>query len=629
MCGIAGIYFKRTADPADIQRFRECASLIRHRGPDAHGEILSDSVFLSHFRLKILDLTDNANQPFPHGSSRSCIVFNGEIYNFRELADKFGIATQTRSDTEVLYRLFDSKGVDVLAELNGIFAFAHWDSQRRKLTLCRDRFGVKPLYFSETAEYLAFASEAKVLYAFQSEISIDRQVLSEFMWCGSSVGNSTIVKGVKKLPPGHILEISADEPDVKTSQFWSVRRNRQADSVDSSRLTQVRTRTRELLESAVERQCISDVPVGAYLSGGIDSSIVVALAARHLGGRLDTFSVAFKDADHSELELAKMTAQMYGTNHNEVHVSPADIIGSLDDIVFQYDEPFADPAALPLFLLAHQIYGSISVVLQGDGADELFGGYGRHLDLSQKWLRRFMFSIAALVSRNAARRASMRQRSSAIWAWPAWRRMALMVCGPPESYSELVLAQQIAAAEPAPNPFAYYKDIYDSVRSADSLQEMLLTDMQIILPNTFLEKVDKVSMLHAIEARVPYLDNDLAEFVMALPSGAKVSGGKTKTLLRAACGDLIPPEVLHAKKVSFGTPMGEWLRGDLYDFARDTIANARENCEDILDIGLLQRLLREHRDKAANHSGVLWRSIVLIRWLDIYRAKYGMKVNVQ
>ena len=583
---------------------------------------------LSHYRLKILDLTDNANQPFPHGSSRSCIVFNGEIYNFRELADKFGIATQTRSDTEVLYQLFDSKGVDALADLNGIFAFAHWDSKLRKLTLCRDRFGVKPLYFSETADYLAFASEAKVLYAFQSEISLDRQVLSEFMWFGSSVGNSTIVKGVKKLPPGHILEISADKSDAATSQFWSVRRNRQDDSVDSSDLNQVRSRTRELLESAVQRQCISDVPVGAYLSGGIDSSLVVALAARHLDGRLDTFSVAFKDSDHSELELARMTAEMYQTNHNEVHVSAADIVGSLDDIVFQYDEPFADPAALPLFLMAHQICGSIHVVLQGDGADELFGGYGRHLDLSQKWLRRFMLPVASLISRNATYRGVMRRRSSAIWARPAWRRMALMVCGTPESDPESVLAGQIVRAQPTPNPFAYYRDIYESVRSADSLQEMLHTDMQVILPNTFLEKVDKVSMLHAIEARVPFLDNDLAEFVMTLPGGVKVTNGQTKALLRAACGDLIPTEVLHARKVSFGTPMGAWLRGDLYDFARTTIANARDNCESILDIALLERLLQAHRDNAANHSGVIWRSIVLIRWLEMYRSKIGVNVKV-
>ena len=583
---------------------------------------------MSHFRLKILDLTDNANQPFPRGASRSCIVFNGEIYNFRQLADKFDVATETRSDTEVLYKLFDSKGVDALADLNGIFAFAHWDSELRKLTLCRDRFGVKPLYFCETAEYLAFASEAKVLYTFQNEISLDRQVLSEFMWFGSSVGNSTIVKGVKKLPPGHFLEISTDKPEAKISQFWSVRQSRLDDSVDPSDSTQVRSRTRELLQSAVQRQCISDVPVGAYLSGGIDSSVVVALAARHLEGRLDTFSVAFKDSDHSELQMAKKTAQMYGTNHNEVYVSAADITGSMDDIVFQYDEPFADPAALPLYLLAHQIRGSINVVLQGDGADELFGGYSRHLDLSQKWLRRFLMPVASMISRDAAYRGVMRRRSSAIWARPAWRRMALMVCDAPEYDPEFALAGQMAAGQPAPNPFAYYQDIYDSVRSTDTLQEMLHTDMQVVLPNTFLEKVDKISMLHAIEARVPFLDNDLAEFVMSLPGSAKVWGAKSKALLRAACGDLIPQEVLHAKKVSFGTPTSAWLRGDLYNFAQETFANAGENCKDVLDIGLLQKLLRQHRDGAGSHARVLWRSIVLVRWLDTYRTRFRMKVHV-
>ncbi|MCH8479719.1 MAG: asparagine synthase (glutamine-hydrolyzing) [Wenzhouxiangella sp.] len=631
MCGIAGILVKQGDTAPVFDRFERCAQLLRHRGPDAFGRMIERNLALFHYRLSIIDLDPRSNQPFPGNGSAARMVYNGEPYNFRDLAASHDLRLQTTSDTEVVWSLLGKLGPDALAELNGIFALAYWDPAERSLLLARDRLGVKPLYWTEQPDYLAFASEAKVLYEFQERLRLDPQVLAEYLHFGNSVGNQTLVSGVQKLPPGCCLQIDTESGRSSLMRYEpplnELAAARSQTVVGQHQDSDPVAAVRGLLENAVERQCISDVPVGAYLSGGIDSGALVALASRFLAGRLDTFTVTFDQGEQSELALAAMVARKHGARHHEVHVRTADLEARLADLIYQYDEPFADPAALPLFLLASANQASTRVVLQGDGADELFGGYGRHLDYSQAWLRRLALPALALTS-SARHRQSMINRARTLWTRPQWLRLGLSVSEMIGQDPLQVLTAQARSCLTATEPYRHYREVFQGLEGEPELQAMLFTDMQAVLPNRFLEKVDKVSMMYSIEARVPYLDNELVDYVMALDSRLKVRGGVSKVLLREATRDLLPDEVLNARKVSFGTPMGTWLRTTLQDFAWQRIDDARRRWSGLMDCDALTQLMNAVVSRTASgpESALLWRAIVLIVWLERYVAKIDLSL---
>lgn len=620
MCGIAGLVWK-TASGRRVEDFRQAADLIAHRGPDGKGEYLDDRILLVHYRLAILDLSPAGSQPFKVKKPRDSVgVYNGELYNYSEMAEKHSIEQQTSCDTEVVLKGIAHKGTQILGEYNGIFAFAQYFPQEGELLLARDRLGVKPLYILDTPDYFAFASEAKVLYAFMEELWLHPQVLREFLAFGSSMSMQTMVHGVEKLPPGSFLELDLQDFQSEIRSYWTV-----SGQADQPRVrpayTVAKDRVKTLLSEAVERQCLSDVPIGAYLSGGLDSSMVVALAARRDGPPIKSFSVRFEGSSNSELPLARQVAKRYGTQHHEMEISPAQLLDDLDDLIVQYDEPFADPAALPLHLMAKKCAPMAKVILQGDGGDEIFAGYGRHLDMSQYRRRLLAFGVFSKLHPDGDVRRGFGRRYAAMAARPLSARLTCLAGRPQaEVFSGVIkgaLRQQVLDA----NPSTTFETAAAFFADRDPVSQVLLTDMITILPHTFLEKVDKVSMWHSVEARVPFLDNALVEYLVGLPSRLKIRRGVTKTLLRDVAGDFLPDDVVKGRKQSFGTPMDIWLRTLLFDYAHGVFQASRQRWGRFFDFERILALHREHAEGRANHSSILWRLVVLLVWFNRYAEK--------
>lgn len=384
MCGISGLISKSTKslDEDVVKKFETSSSLMSHRGPDYFGSYKDDKVALFHHRLSIIDLDSRSNQPFHSPSGQSLTVYNGEIYNYLDLKEQYKLKTFTESDTEIMIRTFEQEGFSVISKWNGIFAMCIYKPFEQKITLIRDRFGVKPLYVFEDEEYLAFSSEAKVLYDWLPNLTLNEQALAEYMWQGNTISFHTLVDEVKKFESATAIIYDLKRNKREKFVFW---KNPGTGSIVPSE-QEALTATKELLRKAVRRQLHADVPLGIFLSGGIDSSAITAFAAESTDRRLHTYSVEFdfNRGGVSELKRAALVAKRYDTIHNELKVESKNISKLIEKLVYQHDEPFADAANIPLFLLTEQIQGSIKVVLQGDGGDELFGGYPRYDLLSRK-----------------------------------------------------------------------------------------------------------------------------------------------------------------------------------------------------------------------------------------------------
>jgi asparagine synthase (glutamine-hydrolysing) len=620
MCGIAGLVWKTTAGKR-IEDFRAAAAQLEHRGPDSSGEYLDEQILLIHYRLAILDLSPSGHQPYKLGEPPFGIgVYNGELYNYRALAESFNLSVTTACDTEVVFRSISKNGSDILRDYNGIFALAYYRPDSSELLLARDRFGVKPMYFVNTPDYFAFASEAKVLYTFAPTLTLNPRVLHEFLRFGSSMSMETIVTGVRKVAPGHYLRLGMSTGELEEAPYWSV----EADLVPQSTpagYNEAVVQTRQLLGDAVERQCLSDVPVGAYLSGGLDSSLVVALASQRTSKTLSTFSVRFEGSNDSELPLAREVADRYRTDHHEMEISTRGIESDIEGLILQYDEPFADPAALPLHLMAQKCAPIAKVILQGDGGDELFAGYGRHLDLSQRRRRIALFALLAHAHPKKSARQRFADRFHDLAAQPRHNRFGELTRSSKGLRLEQVLSGELRARALAESPLSVFEQGAEVVRDLDPVRQMLLIDMVAILPHTFLEKVDKVNMWHSVEARVPMLDNELVDYVSGLPSDYKIKGGRTKRLLRDVAKGVIPQSVLQGRKQSFGTPIDTWLRTILADYARAVFEQSRGGWEGYFDFDYIVALHDEHIAGRANHSGILWRLVVLLVWLNHYADK--------
>ena len=373
MCGIAGLVAKRFLSDERFADFVQSSKIMRHRGPNNSGVFRQENLVLIHHRLSILDLDARSNQPFSSASGRHTMVYNGEVYNFREIARQLTFAPRTSSDTEVVIESFERNGRTAVKDWNGIFAAAIFDSQNQRLHLCRDRFGVKPLYVYESDEVLAFASEAKVLLDWLPSFSINRSVIEQYMWFGNSTGQDCFIDGLwKLLPATHVTIDTRIGEIIDQSSYWSIN---DVEQIKPSRQVAAEEVGR-LLESAVRRQLVADVPVGVLLSGGVDSSSIVAFAAKHYGRPLDTYTVEydFNIGGRSELDQAAKVARLFNTNHSELRVDSSHVQDIFSDLVFQYDEPFADSAAIPMYQLAKECSIDKRVILQGDGGDELFGG---------------------------------------------------------------------------------------------------------------------------------------------------------------------------------------------------------------------------------------------------------------
>jgi len=622
VCGICGLYGSAYSREELGQRVLKMVGTIVHRGPDAQGTFVGDGVALGHRRLSVLDLSPTGAQPMRLGTTT--VVYNGESYNFRELRGELEAAGRTfrgHSDTEVLLQAYDAWGIEGLARLEGIFAFGLWDAARRRLVLMRDRLGVKPLYYALSNDRVVFGSEIKaVLAGVAVDRSVDDQSLAEYLWYGSVFEDRTMYRAVRALAPGHRLVIEAGRSRIEPwwrIEEWLANAPQVADSREAASAVRI------ALDGAVARQLVCDVPVGIFLSGGIDSSSIAASAAIASGRRLASYAVGFDyERGINELPKARRVAALLGLDHHELRVEG----GALDEVIAalvkSHDEPFGDAANIPLYLLAQALGGAVKVVLQGDGGDEMFAGYRRyailrHAGLWQMWPRHLEKLLRAIPGGTSARVARL---GAAAAQGDAAMRMALLLTvetlhDPPEGMLEPAARRRLAQNA---DPFAAFRRCGSRFHAHDPVQQMLLTDITLQLPSQFLTKVDRATMAHGVEARVPLLDERVAALAVGLPATYKVRGAEKKIVLREALRGRLPDDILDAPKTGFGVPYEEWLRGALYGFASATLLDPNFISRFHIDRARLEKALQEHRARRRDRGFLLWKFFQLALWSKEY-----------
>ena len=622
MCGICGIvdFAASTIDEPTVARM---ADSIRHRGPDDSGTYAQAPVGLGHTRLSILDLSESGHQPMVAQDAGVVLVYNGEIYNHlglrRQLLSK-GYQFDGHSDTETLLNAYLEWGTDAFAMLDGMFAFAAWDKREQALYLVRDRFGIKPLYFSRLDSGVVFGSEVKSMLASgRLARQMDPETLHEYLYYGTGLGNRSLFDGVEKLLPGQYLTVT--KVGITSTQFASIYEVDRFTGNHQDAVEGVRTR----LDSAVNSHLISDVPVGVFLSGGIDSSAITALASRHYDGRLATYSVGFDfDKGVNELSKARRVATHFSTDHHELHIEGKNMPDVIERLVRSHDEPFGDVANVPLYLLCEQLKGSVKVVLQGDGGDEIFAGYRRYnvLSIERTWrlAARVAWALRSVIPKSAAYYRYSRFLQAMRENDPAMR-MALLLTeesldSPPTRILNSDRRQQLSEFD----PFQRYRYFQERFEHLDPVQRMLYTDCGVILPDIFLEKVDKSTMAHSIEVRVPMLDNQLAAFVMGLPSEMKVRAGQKKWILRQALRGIVPDDILDAPKVGFGVPVGHWLRTSMAEYMKSVLLDPAVERWGLFDHAALETCMQEHIDGRRNNGFLLYKLLNLVLWHRYYIA---------
>lgn len=619
MCGICGTLHH---DGASVERavVERMAHSIRHRGPDRQATFVEGPVGLGHARLSILDLSPLGDQPMEAGDA--VLVYNGEVYNAAELRtalEKTGVQFRGHSDTEVVLHAYLAWGTDVFRRLNGMFALAIWDRRTQTLHLARDRFGIKPLFVSETAGRFTFGSEIKALLASGNLArDVDAQGLAEYLWYGNTLGQTTLFQGVRQLLPGHRIEMRAGQ--ALETPYWRLEDVPRHAPHPEEAIAQVRER----LEQAVRRHLASDVPVGVFLSGGIDSSAVTAFASRHYEGRLASYAVGF-DFQESPDELAKArrVAERFGTEHHELHLRGGELPQTIERLVEAHDQPFADAANIPLYLLCEALQGQLRVVLQGDGGDEVFGGYRRYAVASaEAWWRAAAGPAGALL-RMLPRSPALHRRARflrAVGLRDVALRQALLLTMEHYDFSPFAYLNPAWRAQVEQHdPFARYREVVPQFAAQGPVQRALLTDLSILLPDDFLPKVDRATMAHSVEVRVPLLDAELTEYVIGLPASFKVgAGGEKKWVLRQALRGIVPDEVLDGPKTGFGVPYSSWLRGPLSGYLRSVLLDASTRRAALFDPAEVQRAIEDHVAGRRNHGFLLWKLLQLALWHQRY-----------
>ena len=613
MCGIAGFVRGSDLRPGDDALLGAMCDAIRHRGPDDEGRGMLGSAALGMRRLSIIDVA-GGQQPITNETGDVTVVFNGEIYNYHELRDrllKAGHRLTTRSDTETLVHLYEDDGDRLVNSLRGMFGFAIWDSRRQRLLLGRDRLGIKPLYYWPKPDGLGFASELRSFLVdpdFKPVLS--QEAIALYLAFGYVPDPHCIFENVRKLPPGHVLSWNRDE-GISLQRYWSpLRPEVRIDEVDAAR------ELRRILDESVRCHLESEVPLGAFLSGGIDSSTVVALMARAMDRRVQTFSIGFEEPQYNEAPHAARVAAELGTDHTELIVRP-DADQLVEDVIQGFDEPFADSSALPTLLVSQLARERVTVALSGDGGDELFGGYTRYAEVARMTppapaaARRILRALALMRPPGAKGRAWMLTRAS-----DQRGRYVSTVTSP------LAVADGgLASADLArwrPSMERILDPWFDSFESRDFATQMMLVDLETYLPGDILTKVDRMSMAVSLEARVPILDHHVVEFAMGLPSTLKLNGEVGKKILRTAISELVPPSVLTKPKQGFAVPLAEWFRGPVRHRI-EALTAPDTPLREWLDMEAVRRIVAEHLGERRDHGGVIWRLIVLDNWVRAFR----------
>ena len=588
-----------------------CGAIV-HRGPDDEGRFVAPGVALGMRRLSIIDVA-NGRQPIGNEDGSIQVVLNGEIYNHRELRTKLlnlGHRFSTRSDTETIVHLYEDAGEAVVDGLRGMFSFALWDAGRQRLVVARDRVGIKPLYYWEHDGGVAFVSELRSLLAMPGFVArVDPKAIAGYLAFGYVPETACILTGVRKLPPGHLLTWDR-ELGVSIRRYWSAIRETK-EWAEAEAVAELR----RLLAESVELHLESDVPLGAFLSGGIDSSTVVALMARQAGQPVRTFSIGFDDPAFDEAPHAARVARELGTVHTELIVRPdADTL--IEHVVRAFDEPFADSSALPTFLVSQLARQHVTVALSGDGGDELFGGYERYAEVTQLGQLRsagVRSAIAGVVRRMP--HVSPGRNYLLDWSRTRQARYTARVTLPLLRSEGGAARAEVAALLESRDTLL--DDSFAEAESRDFLSQMMLVDFSTYLPGDILTKVDRASMAHSLEARVPLLDHRLIEFAMSLPSSLKLRDGTGKWILREAIKGLVPRSVLEHPKRGFAVPLRRWFRKELRHRV-DALLDANCAIHQFVDPRYVRHLVLEHRVGRRDHSAALWRLMTLELWLSLF-----------
>ena len=582
---------------------------IAHRGPDAAGYFLENAhaIGLGHRRLSVLDVSAAANQPFYSACGRYVMVYNGEVYNFKELKNKFQLQTVTNSDTEVIIELFAKMGVDVLPELNGMFALAIWDKAAKQLLLCRDRIGIKPLYYYNGSSGFAFASEIKALNTLPLSKSINYNAVYSFLYSGYIHGTATIYNEYNKLMPGQYAVYKDGQIHIKN--YWQPEKAIAPQTITDE--AQAKNALNELLVSAVSNCLISDVPLGVFLSGGTDSSIVAAIAQRLTSHPVKTFSIAFSESKFNEAPFAKAVANHIGSNHYEYLVNEKDAIALANDITRVYDEPYGDSSAIPTMLVSQLARQEVTVALSGDGGDELFMGYGFYT-----WANRLQNPLVAALRQPAAALLQLTgksryQRVAALLNYPDAQRKKSHIFSQEQYYFSETEIQQLLIP---PAQLVLNEDTGMLSRKLSIAEQQSFFDIKNYLPEELLVKTDRASMRYALEVRVPLLDHRLVEFSLNLSESLKIKNGTHKYLLKQVLYDYVPQHLFNRPKWGFAVPLAKWLKTDLDYLVKDYLdEQVVRECK-LVHYNYVQTLVQRFHNGTDYLYTRIWALIILHKW---------------
>lgn len=624
MCGITGVFAFNLLGKFNMIHVTAATIALEKRGPDAHDVYTDEFVGLGHRRLSIIDTSAVANQPMWDAQKRYCIVFNGEIFNYQQLRKELeaqGVQFVSSSDTEVLLNLYIREKENCLNKLNGFFAFCVYDKQEQTFFVARDRYGIKPLLYLFDEDKFLFSSEMKSMLRYGIDKELDYTSLQTFLHLNYIPAPHTIFNHVKKLLPGHYLKVGRKK--IESGQFYSI-----ATKAEPSSLTydQAKIQLKKLLDDSVQRRLVADVPVGAFLSGGVDSSVITALAVKHKPD-LHTFSIGFRDDKFfDETAYANAVAKHLKTNHTVFSLTHKDLLDHVDQVLNYIDEPFADSSALNVFILSKETSKHATVALSGDGADELLGGYNKHAAfnriINKGWKENLIGSLAPLWKKlpqsrsgkmgNLARqlnrfaegmKLSSRER---YWQWAGFAKNAEAISLLNETSQQKLNQQEFESRK---------ENYLRHISTPETMREILLTDMHLVLPGDMLTKVDSMSMANSLEVRVPFLDYRVVDFVFSLPDDFKINRSMRKRILQDAFRDELPPELYNRPKKGFEVPMLNWLRKELQPMLDDLLSEKMILEQGIFNYTEIQKLKAQlNSSNPQDVHARVWALLVFQSW---------------
>ncbi|MGO9062627.1 MAG: asparagine synthase (glutamine-hydrolyzing) [Candidatus Binataceae bacterium] len=622
MCGICGVISSDPEERIDLAMLLQMRDTLEHRGPDDCGAYIGPGVGLGHRRLSIIDLRPEGRQPMSNEDGTLQIVFNGEIYNFEELRPwllQQGHRFRSKTDTEVIVHLYEELGIKCLDRLRGMFAFALWDGRRRRLLLARDRLGKKPLFYAFDGNRLIFASEAKAILAHPSVVAEpDPQALHHYLTLGYVLSPLSAYQGISKLPPAHFLTF--EDGRVEVHRYWELSYLPKLKISEAAAGEEILRR----LEEAVKLRMISDVPIGAFLSGGIDSSAIVGLMSRHSAKPVKTFTIGFREQEYDETGYARQVAQRFGTEHHEFRVEPEAAADIVSELAWHYDEPYADSSAIPTYYLSKLTRRYVTVALNGDAGDENFAGYRRYsMSLLVNLLRHAPLALRRLGAKAAvggyARLGSNRRLASRLGLTAEiieedWRTAyARMVALFNDAEKHELYAADFAQRD-LPSSLGLILQLFGQARADNPVDGLLSVDVNSYLPDDLLVKVDRASMAVALEARSPLVDHEFMEFAARLPARMKMTLLTRKAIFKKALGKLLPDTILRRSKMGFGVPLDLWMRGGWKELLYDVLLSRRALERGYFNPQRLRHLIDAHATGKRDCQHQLWALLMLEVW---------------